>query len=121
MSILDTINSSSDIKKLNKTELTALCDELRRFEIESIDYERVLSLYDTVGDDADCFFEELPGKFQGEWKSCGSEDESFGDYVEEYFNADFIFGRDGDSKAELDFIVNWARARQAQVLGEVSV
>jgi len=91
------------------------------FEIEIVDYERVLSLYATVDGDADCFFEELPGKFQGEWRSCGFEDESFGDYAEEYFNADFIFGRDGYSKAELEFIVNWARARQAQVSGEVSV
>lgn len=91
------------------------------FEIEIVDYERVLSLYATVDGDADCFFEELPGKFQGEWRSCGSNDECFDDYMEEYFNADFIFGRDGDSKAELEFIVNWARARQAQVSGEVSV
>lgn len=36
MSIIEKINSSADIKKLNKSELTALCDELRRFEIESI-------------------------------------------------------------------------------------
>ena len=91
------------------------------FEIEIVDYERILALYEAVGGDADCFFEELPGKFQGEWKSCGFEEECFDDYVKDYFNADFIFGRDGDSKAELEFIVNWARVRQAQVSGEVSV
>lgn len=88
---------------------------------EHYQWDGVTSSYEALGVDADCFFEELPGKFQGEWKSCGSDDECFGDYVEEYFNADFIFGRDGDSKAEFEFIVNWARARQAQVLGEVSV
>lgn len=91
------------------------------FEIEIVDYERILALYEDVDGDAECFFDELPDKFQGEWKYCDSEHESFCDYVEEFFNADFIFGRDGDSKAELEFIVNWARARQAKVSGEVSV
>ena len=36
MSILETINSSEDIKKLSRAELNTLCEELRRFEIESI-------------------------------------------------------------------------------------
>ena len=36
MSILEKINSSADIKKLDKAELETLCEELRRFEIEHI-------------------------------------------------------------------------------------
>ncbi len=36
MSILETINSSADIKTLSRAELHELCAELRRFEIESI-------------------------------------------------------------------------------------
>ena len=36
MSIIETINSSADIKKLNKSQLPLLCEELRRFEIENI-------------------------------------------------------------------------------------
>ena len=36
MSILETINSSADVKKLSREELSKLCKELRRFEIESI-------------------------------------------------------------------------------------
>jgi len=36
LSILENINSSADIKKLNRAELERLCEELRRFEIESI-------------------------------------------------------------------------------------
>ena len=36
MSIIETINSSEDIKKLNREQLYTLCDELRRFEIENI-------------------------------------------------------------------------------------
>ncbi len=36
MSILETIHSSADIKKLNVEQLHTLCDELRAFEIESI-------------------------------------------------------------------------------------
>lgn len=36
MSIIEKVNSSEDIKKLNKAELYTLCEELRRFEIENI-------------------------------------------------------------------------------------
>ena len=36
MSILENINSSADIKKLDKEQLPQLCDELRKFEIENI-------------------------------------------------------------------------------------
>ena len=36
MSILEKINSSADIKALSRAEVHALCEELRRFEIESI-------------------------------------------------------------------------------------
>ena len=36
MSILENINSSADIKKLDKDQLPQLCDELRKFEIENI-------------------------------------------------------------------------------------
>ena len=38
MSIIERVNSSEDIKKLNKAELHTLCEELRRFEIESISH-----------------------------------------------------------------------------------
>ena len=36
MSILENINSSADVKKLSRAELYALCEELRRFEINSV-------------------------------------------------------------------------------------
>ena len=36
MSIIEKVNSSEDIKKLNYAELCTLCDELRHFEIENI-------------------------------------------------------------------------------------
>lgn len=36
MSILENINSSADIKKLNKAELVQLAEELRKFQIENI-------------------------------------------------------------------------------------
>lgn len=36
MSIIEKINCSSDIKKLSRSELTELCEELRKFEIENI-------------------------------------------------------------------------------------
>lgn len=87
------------------------------FEIEIIDYERVIELYDSVCGDAGRFFDLMPDKFQGEWKYCDLSNECFPDYVEEYFNADFLFGRDGGNKEELEFFVAWARKRQAQVSG----
>ena len=36
MSILESIHSSDDVKRLDQTQLHTLCDELRAFEIESI-------------------------------------------------------------------------------------
>ena len=36
MSILENVNSSADIKRLNREQLPQLCDELRQFEIENI-------------------------------------------------------------------------------------
>jgi len=36
LSILENINSSADIKKLDREQLPQLCDELRKFEIENI-------------------------------------------------------------------------------------
>ncbi len=36
MSILEKVNSSADVKKLSASELKTLCEQLRRFEIESI-------------------------------------------------------------------------------------
>ena len=36
MSILENINSSAEIKKLDREQLPQLCDELRKFEIENI-------------------------------------------------------------------------------------
>lgn len=38
MSIIEKVNSSEDIKKLNKAELHTLCEEMRRFEIENISH-----------------------------------------------------------------------------------
>ena len=97
------------------------CSEKGCFEIEILDYERIIELYEDVNGDAEKFFDILPDRFQGEWKYCDSQNECFADYVNEYFNADFIFGRDGDNKAELEFILNWAKARRAQVSGEGSI
>lgn len=96
---------------------TQACGGKGCFEIEIIDYERILELYDTVCGDAERFFELLPDKFQGEWKYCDSSNECFTDYVKEYFRADFLFGRDGGINEELDFIVAWARKRKEQYLG----
>lgn len=83
------------------------------FEIEIVDAERILKLYKEVDGGAERFFELLPDWFRGEWCYCDNTPEtkeSFDEYVNEYFNADFICGRDGDIEDELEFLVKWARS-----------
>lgn len=82
------------------------------FEIEKIDFERILELYDEVEGDADTFWETLPDLFHGEWEYCNTDHDGFAELAEAYFTADFICGRDGDGDDELEFIVNWARGRK---------
>ena len=88
------------------------CEGKGCFEIEIIDYERILRLNEEVSGNAEVFFDKLPDLFHGEWQYCNFGSESFDGYVEDYFNADFIVGRDGNIEDELDFIVDWARKRQ---------
>ena len=82
------------------------------FEIEIIDYERVLKLAAEKDMCAEVFFERLSDMFQGEWRYCNSDSEDYWNFVEDYFNADFVFGRDGEAAEEFEFIVNWAKERK---------
>lgn len=82
------------------------------FEIEILDAERIINLYEEVSGDAERFFELLPDKFQGEWQYCNNTPETkevFDDYVDTYFDADFICGEDGGKEEELKFLVEWAK------------
>ena len=67
------------------------------FEIEIIDYERVLKLAAEKDMCAEVFFEKLSDMFQGEWRYCNSDSEDYWNFVEDYFDADFVFGRDGEA------------------------
>lgn len=87
---------------------------LGSFEVEIVDYERVLKLADEVASDAELFFERLSDIFQGEWRYCNADSEDYWNFVEDYFNADFLFGRDGNVAEEFEFIVKWARERKQQ-------
>lgn len=82
------------------------------FEIEIIDYERVLKLAAEKDMCAEVFFEKLSDMFQGEWRYCNSDSEDYWNFVEDYFNADFVFGIDGEAAEEFEFIVNWAKERK---------
>ena len=82
------------------------------FEIEIIDYERVLKLATEKDMCAEVFFEKLSDMFQGEWRYCNSDSEDYWNFVEDYFDADFVFGRDGETSDEFEFIVNWAKERK---------
>ena len=85
------------------------------FEIEIIDYERILRLNEEVCGNAEAFFDKLPDLFHGEWRYCNFGTDDFNSYIDEYFNADFIVGRDGRIEEELIFIVDWARKRQNDI------
>ena len=82
------------------------------FEIEILDYERVLKLAAEKDMCAEVFFEKLSDMFQGEWRYCNSDSEDYWNFVEDYFDADFVFGRDGEAAEEFEFIVNWAKERK---------
>ena len=82
------------------------------FEIEIIDYERVLKLAAEKDMCAEIFFEKLSDMFQGEWRYCNSDSEDYWNFVEDYFDANFVFGRDGEASDEFEFIVNWAKERK---------
>ena len=90
------------------------CGGKGSFEIEIIDYERIIQLNDEVNGNAEEFFDKLPDLFHGEWRYCDFDSDDFKNYVEEYFKADFIVGRDGNMQDELSFIVNWAKSRTGE-------
>ena len=79
------------------------------FEIEIIDAERVLKLYDEVDGCAEAFFDALPDLFHGEWKYCNLDSEYFKELDEAYPTADFLIGRDGGTQEELAFLYKWAK------------
>jgi len=82
------------------------------FEIEILDAERILKLYEEVDGDTMKFFEYMPDEFQGEWGYVDNIPETKGEFdwwVNEYFNADFIVGRDGGFDEEMNFLVRWAK------------
>lgn len=78
------------------------------WEIEILDYERVLKVYEITGNDCDLFFAELADWFHGEWRYCNSGSEYYDELIELYNTADFIVGKDGNSYEEMLYIVNWA-------------
>ena len=79
------------------------------WEIEVIDYIRILKLYEEVNGDANDFFDLLPDLFHNEWRYCDKGMDGYAELEKAYSTADFIVGRDGDIKDELDFLVVWAR------------
>lgn len=81
-------------------------------EIEIVDKERILKIYEEVEADPDKFFGVMPDHFHGEWYYCNkSQKDDYDEWVSDYSNADFILGRDGDLRAEMMFLVNWARGK----------
>ena len=78
------------------------------FEIEVLDCEKILGLYEYVNGDAEKFFTLLPDWFQGEWYYCDRNCCDFDGLAKCYNDADFIVGRDGDTVSNLGFITAFA-------------
>lgn len=85
-------------------------------EIEIVDYETILKLYNDVEGNYIDFFDLMPDYFQCEWKyeTYGTAD--FDELCDAYQDADFIYGRDGDAEMEMYFIVNWAKQREKAIM-----
>lgn len=86
------------------------------WEIEVVDKERVLQVYDEVDGDHERFFEALSDCFQGKWRYCNSGTKDFDEYTEAYHTADFVLGCHGGAQEEMMFLVNWARGKDCSVL-----
>ena len=78
------------------------------WEIEILDAERILKIYEIVDGDCNEFFAELADWFHGEWRYCNYGIDDFEELSKAYPTADFICGIDGDSYEEMMFIVDWA-------------
>lgn len=79
------------------------------WEIEIVDKERILKLYDEVNGDSGAFFDRLPDMFRGEWYYCNNGTDDFETYLDAYPTADFVCGKDGGATEEMMFLVNWAK------------
>lgn len=80
-------------------------------EIQIIDYKTILELYANVGGKTDEFFEHMPSYCKGYYAEAGIHKE-YEDLCKIYPTADFIVGRDGSIKEEMEFIINWANERR---------
>lgn len=78
-------------------------------EIEIVDYETILELYEDTEGDYARFFCFMPDYFHGKWKYEPYGTDYFDELCNAYEDADFILGRDGDAEIEMHFIVDWAK------------
>ena len=90
------------------------CEGKGSWDIAPIDWETVLELYEEVNGNEDDFFAILPDRFHGRWCYCDADHEEFNGYARMYHQADFVVGRDGGPREEMEFIINWAKARKAE-------
>lgn len=79
------------------------------FEVEVIDAARVMQAYEMSGGDAQEFFGILPDLCQGEWGYCDAPSRDFDEYVDTFFDADFVYEIDGGVVEEMLFLVDWAK------------
>lgn len=85
-------------------------DGLGSWEIEIVDKDRIIKIYDEVDGNEKEFFAIMPDYFHGEWYYCYNGSGEYNEYCEAYHNADFIVGIDGNDYDEMMFLVNWAKS-----------
>ena len=90
------------------------CDGKGSWDIAVVDWDTLLELYDEVKGDEEKFFEFMPDRFQGRLYYCDADHEEFDGYAQIYHQADFVVGRDGGPKEEMEFIIHWAKTRKAE-------
>lgn len=87
-------------------------DENGSWEIEILDAQGILWAFEEAHGDVEGFFAALSDLYQGRWCYCDNGTEGFDEYMEAFDSADFIVGRDGNTKDEMNFLVEWAKRQK---------
>lgn len=78
------------------------------FEIEVLDAERIISLFEDTNGNAESFFGMLGDYFYNEFGYVRQGSTEFEDLKNSYEDADFILNESGNQEDEMWFLYNWA-------------
>lgn len=84
------------------------CSDPPSFEVEILDAERIISLFEDTNGDPEQFFDLLGDYFYNEWGYVSEGRDEFDDLKRAYAEADFILNESGSQEDEMWFLYNWA-------------